>query len=137
MGKWFPDIRTATKEQTKAYRGAVHDLHTDSLYQQRAGIREENDRYNDLNDRVAEKEKPLSGPQRWWNFQRVDAESDLLKLQAASDKQARALGHKPDRERAALDRAEKGPLPARVRAAAARTRAEFRAAKPARARSSR
>ena len=132
MGKFFPDIRTGTKEQTQDYRKAVHDLHTDSLYQQRAGIREENDRYNDLNDRVAEKERPLSRAQAWWNFQRVDAEADLLRHQAASDRQARALGHKPARERAALNRAEHGPLPARVRTAATRARADFRAARGSR-----
>jgi hypothetical protein len=128
-GKWFPDIRKATPEQTRTYREAVHDLHTDSLYQQAAGIREENPRYMDLNDRVVEAERPLSRTQARWNFQRVDAESDLRKLQRESDRQDRARGHKPGRERAALDRAENGPLPARIRTATARARQEFRAAR--------
>ena len=87
MGKWFPDYRTATPEQTRAYREAVHDLHTNALYEQRAGIREETPRYMDLNDRVCELEQPLSRTQRWWHFQRVDAEQDLIRLQQASDRQ--------------------------------------------------
>ena len=89
MGKWFPDYRTATPEQTAAYREAVHALHTNALYEQRAGIREETPRYMDLNDRVCELEKPLHPVQRWWHFQRVDAEADLIRLQRVSDRQDR------------------------------------------------
>ena len=83
--------RRGTPEQCAAYRAAVHDLHLDGLYQQRAGIREETPRYLDLNDRVCELEKPLSPFQRWWHFQRVDAERDLIRLQQASDRQDRAM----------------------------------------------
>jgi hypothetical protein len=132
MGRWFPDIRTGTKEQTRAYREAVHDLHTNGLYEQAAGIREETPRSDELNGRVAEREKPLSRPQAWWHFQRVDAEADLLRLQRESDKQDRAAGRDPARERAALDRAEHGPLPARIRTAASRAREDFRAARETR-----
>jgi hypothetical protein len=91
MGTWFPGIRTATPEQTRAYREAVRDLHTSGLYEQRAGIREETPRYMDLNDRVLELEKPLSRAQAWWHFQRVDAERDLIRLQRESDRQDRQL----------------------------------------------
>jgi|HubBroStandDraft_6_1064221.scaffolds.fasta_scaffold49723_7 hypothetical protein len=90
MGTWFPDIRTGTPEQTRAYRDAVRALHTNGLYEQRAGIREETPRYMELNDRVLDLEKPLSRPQAWWHFQRVDAEQDLIRLQRESDRQDRA-----------------------------------------------
>ena len=90
MGTWFPDIRTGTPEQTRAYREAVRALHLNSLYESRAGIREETPAYNRLNDRVCELEVPLSRTQRWWHFQRVDAEQDLIRLQRASDRQDRA-----------------------------------------------
>ena len=82
--------RRGTPEQCAAYREAVRDLHLDGLYQQRAGIREETPRYMRLNDRVCELEKPLSPFQRWWHFQRVDAEQELIRLQRASDRQDRA-----------------------------------------------
>ena len=91
MGRWFPGFRAGTPEQCAAYREAVFDLHLDGLYQQRAGIREETPRYMDLNDRVCELEKPLSPAQRWWHFQRVDAEQELIRLQRASDRQDRAM----------------------------------------------
>ena len=39
--------------------------------------------------RVCELEKPLSRTQRWWHFQRVDAEQELIRLQRASDRQDR------------------------------------------------
>ncbi len=45
MGRWFPGFRTGTPEQCAAYRAAVFDLHLNSLYQQRAGIRTETPRY--------------------------------------------------------------------------------------------
>lgn len=90
MGTWFPGIRTGTPEQTREYREAVHDLHTNGLYEHRAGIREETPRYMDLNDRVCELEEPLSRAQAWWHFQRVDAEQDLIRLQQESDRQDRA-----------------------------------------------
>jgi hypothetical protein len=89
MGKWFPDHRTATPEQTAAYRDAVFSLHLNALYEQGAGIREETPLYMDLNDRVCELEKPLHPVQRWWHFQRVDAEQALIRLQRASDRQDR------------------------------------------------
>ena len=89
MGRWFPGFRAGTPEQCAAYREAVFDLHLDGLDQQRAGIREETPRYLDLNDRVCELEKPLSRTQRWWHFQRVDAEQALIRLQQASDRQDR------------------------------------------------
>jgi hypothetical protein len=90
MGKWLPGIRTGTKEQAATYREAVRGLHTNSLYERKAGIRDETDRSDDLNGRVLETEKPLSPVQRWWHFQRVDAEQDLIRLQQASDRQDRA-----------------------------------------------
>ena len=89
MGTWFPDYRTGTPEQCREYRDAVHALHLNGLYEQRAGIREETPRYMDLNDRVCELEQPLHPVQRWWHFQRVDAEQDLIRLQRASDRQDR------------------------------------------------
>ena len=89
VGRWFPGFRTGTPEQTRAYREAVHALHTNGLYEHRAGIRTETPRYLDLNDRVCELEKPLSRTQRWWHFQRVDAEQALIRLQQASDRQDR------------------------------------------------
>ena len=89
MGRWFPGFRTGTPEQTRAYREAVHALHANGLYENRAGIREETPHYNRLNDRVCEMEEPLSRFQRWWHFQRVDAEQELIRLQRASDRQDR------------------------------------------------
>ena len=91
MGRWFPGFRTGTPEQTRAYREAVHALHANGLYENRAGIREETPHYNRLNDRVCEMEEPLSRFQRWWHFQRVDAEQELIRLQRASDRQDRAM----------------------------------------------
>ena len=91
MGKWFPDYRTGPPEQCTAYREAVRALHTNSIYENRAGIREETPHYDRLNGRVCELEEPLSRFQRWWNFQRVDAERDLIRLQQASDRQDRDM----------------------------------------------
>ena len=45
VGRWFPGFRTGTPEQTRAYREAVHALHTNGLYEHRAGIRTETPRY--------------------------------------------------------------------------------------------
>jgi len=90
MGRWFPGIRTGTAEQAAAFRKAVRDLHTQALYERRAGIREETPPCDDLNGRVLEAERPLSPVQRWWHFQRVDAEQDLIRLQRESDRQERA-----------------------------------------------
>ena len=82
--------RKGTPEQCRDYREAVRALHLNGLYEQHAGIREETPLYNRLNDRVCELEQPLSRFQRWWNFQRVDAERDLIRLQRASDRQDKA-----------------------------------------------
>jgi len=90
--------RRGSPEQCHAYREAVRALHLNGLYENRAGSREETPAYNRLNDRVAELEEPLSRFQRWWNFQRVDAEQDLIRLQRESDRQDR------DRRRASRGR---------------------------------
>lgn len=89
MGRWFPGFRPATPEQCRDYREAVRALHLNGLYEQRAGIREETPRYDRLNSRVHELGVPLSGTQRWWHFQRVDAEQDLIRLQRLSGRQDR------------------------------------------------
>lgn len=90
--------RRATPEQCRAYREAVHALHTQGLYEQRVGIREETPVFDRLNGRVCELEEPLSRWQRIWHFQRVDAEQDLIRLQRQSDRQDR------DRRRAGRSR---------------------------------
>ena len=92
MGKWFPGIRKGSPEQVKAYRQAKFDLDRNGEYEQRAGIRVETPRYNDLNDRVCETEVPLSRSQRWWHFQRAGTEQyrDMDQMQRASDRQDRA-----------------------------------------------
>jgi len=83
--------RRGTPEQCREYREALRALHTNAIYEQRAGIRVETPHYDRLNGRACDLEEPLSRFQRWWNFQRVDAERDLIRLQRASDRQDRAM----------------------------------------------
>lgn len=82
-------LRKGTPEQCRAYREAVRALHAQGLYEHRAGIREETPVSTRLNGRVNDLEEPLSRWQRAWNFQRVDAEQDLIRLQRESGRQDR------------------------------------------------
>jgi hypothetical protein len=79
MGKWFPGIRTATKEQAAAYRDAQKNLDRNSQAEYVANGRrpvEESERYLELNRATAEAARPLSTPQRIFHFHRSLAELD-------------------------------------------------------------
>jgi hypothetical protein len=98
MGRWFPGFRTGTPEQVQEARAAWYDLFRNGRYESklrtadgRRAIREETPRYNDLNDRAADAERPLSPVQRWWHWNRaLDAEDrDFTRMQRASDRQDR------------------------------------------------
>ena len=93
MGRWSPGFRTGTPEQVRAYREAKQELNRDARYQDAAGIREETARFLDLNDRVAEAERPLSSTQRAWHFRAASTaeDRDFARLQQASDRQDRAM----------------------------------------------
>ena len=93
MGTWFPGFRTGSPEQVRAYREAKQELNRDARYRDAAGIREETRRFLDLNDRVAEAERPLSSTQRAWHFRAASTaeDRDFARLQQASDRQDRAM----------------------------------------------
>lgn len=98
MGRWFPDYRTGTPEQVRAFKDACRDLFRNSRYESnlrtadgRRAVREETVRYNDLNDRVNETERPLSRTQRSWHWHRAltEEDRDMGRLQRASGRQDR------------------------------------------------
>ena len=98
MGRWFPGFRTATPEQTQAYRDAHFALFRNGRYESnlrtadgRRAIRDESVRYNDLNDRAYHSGAPLSRTQQWWHWNRaLTAEDrDFMRMQRASERQDR------------------------------------------------
>jgi hypothetical protein len=100
MGKFFPDYRTGTTEQVRAFRRACYDLFRNGRYEQAARIRHETARYLDLNGRVCAAEAPLTRTQSRWHWQRaLGAEDrDFRRMQRAADRQA------PRRQRRAISR---------------------------------
>ena len=64
MGRWFPDRRRGSREQTAAFDRAQRDLNEYGREQRKAGNRDETPRYRDLNSRVNEAAKPLSRVQQ-------------------------------------------------------------------------
>jgi hypothetical protein len=98
MGRWFPGFRTATPEQTRAYRDAHKDLFRNSRYESKlrtAGgkraIRDESPRYLDLNSRAWHSGAPLTKTQQRWHWQRALGQEDreFTRLQRASERQDR------------------------------------------------
>ena len=98
MGRFFPDYRTGTKEQVRAFKDACHDLFRNTRYESRLrtadgrrAIQGETPRYNDLNDRVNETEKPLHRVQQSWHWRRAlyGEDRDFMRMQRASDRQDR------------------------------------------------
>jgi hypothetical protein len=77
MGKWFPGIRTASKEQTAAYRDAQKNLERHGQEVRARGNHQETSRYYELNHAVSEAVRPLSRPQRFLHFNRAIAGLDL------------------------------------------------------------
>lgn len=76
MGKFFPGFRKGTKEQAGGYREAQKALERNGKAERAQGVRDETDRYHELNHAVIEKERPLGRPQRVWNFHRSLFELD-------------------------------------------------------------
>jgi hypothetical protein len=96
MGTWFPDYRTATPEQTRAYRDAQKAQFRNSEYlgktYPRGQYPENHPWYQRFNRETNKAAEPLSRPQRAWHFQRALGEYDReqARLQRASDRQDRA-----------------------------------------------
>ena len=98
MGKWFPDYRTGTPEQVKAYKDAHEALFRNSRYESKLrtadgkrAIRGESPRYGDLNDRAYRSGAPLSRTQQRWHWQRALGAEDreFMRMQRASERQDR------------------------------------------------
>ena len=77
MGKWFPGIRTGTREQAAALRAAQKDLERNGQAERAQGVRDETDRFHELNRAVSEARAPLSPVQRFWHFDRAVVELDV------------------------------------------------------------
>ena len=101
MGKWFPDYRTGTPGQVKAYKDAHKALFRNSRYESRLrtadgkrAIRDETPRGSGLNDRAARSAAPLSPVQQRWHWQRALGQEDreFMRMQRASDRQDRERG---------------------------------------------
>jgi hypothetical protein len=95
MGTWFPDYRTGTPEQCRDYRDAHAALFRNSRYEgplvRDKVIRDETERYLDLNDRAWDSGRPLHPVQRWWHWHRALGAEDreFTRMQRRSDGQDR------------------------------------------------
>ena len=93
-GRWFPGFRVGTKEQAREYREAKKALERNGRTERAQGIRDETDRYHELNRAVAERERPLGGPQLAWNFHRslveLDREDTTQRRAARSTREGRS-----------------------------------------------
>ena len=92
MGKFFPDYRTATPEQVRAYKDAEKQRYTQERYERRPWTRRPeagDDIYHRLNDRVNDAGQPLSRTQQWWHRERAatEVDRDFTRRQRASDRQ--------------------------------------------------
>ena len=94
MGKWFPDYRPATPEQTREYRDRQKEQFRNSDYEYAANDYKPgpetpwSDQYNERTNKAAE---PLGRAQEWWQFQCALHEHarEQGRLQRASDRQDR------------------------------------------------
>ena len=100
MGKFFPDYRTGTREQTHAVRRAYYALFRNTRYEAAQGIREETPQYDRLHERIYAAERPLTRTQRSWHWHRALGQEyrDFTRMQRAADRQV------PRRRRRAISR---------------------------------
>lgn len=88
-GRWFPDLRTGTREQWQAYRTACFELFRNTRYESKAGIRVETPRSDALTERLAATAQPLTRTQQshHWRQALTAEDRDFMRLQRAADRQ--------------------------------------------------